>query len=154
MPNQSHEQDLVDRFVAVIRTLNGFELHNQNCRSQEYADIEFTLSGQRWAIEAKSHQPRANRYNTVHQFFGKLLKETGRQNRTDCNIAILIPKDGIDFYHDHFKEIDRCKFFGFGWLIPVHTVFAYDHSIRSVEYTSWENFYDNKFNGCSSGFPR
>ena len=152
MPNQKPEQDLIDGFVEIISKYDCFEPHNSKCRSRQFADIECTLSGQRWAIEAKSHKSK-DQYNTVHKLFGELLKETRRQNRTNCNISILIPNDGIDFYHNHFREIDRCKFLGFGRLIPIHTVFSYDHDNNSVEYTSWKNFYDNGFSVCTSGFP-
>lgn len=159
MTNQQHEQDLIDGFVQEIRRIvekqdrNNLILDNDRCKRKIFADIEFTLpSGQRWAIEAKSNKSK-NNYNTVHGLFGDLLKETGRENRENCEFAILIPKDGIDFYYSHFREINRCKFFGFGWLIPVRTIFSYDCASRSIKYTSWENFYDKKFEKCKSGFP-
>ena len=161
MPNQSPEQDLIHGFVEAIDeicNLNNLTLrkHNTSCWSRSYADIEFTLSSEQseqcWAIEAKSNESSDN-HNTVHKLFGELLKETGRNRGTNCNFAILIPKNGIDFYHKRFRKIDRCKFFGFGWLIPIRTIFFYDHNSNSVEYTSWEQFYDNKSNNCSSGFP-
>ena len=158
MSNQPHEQNLVDGFVQQIRHIvegqgNNLHLHNCSCKSRTFADIEFTLpSGQRWAIEAKSHES-TDQYNTVHKLFGELLKETGRENRVNCKFAILIPEDGIDFYHKHFTKIDRCKFFGFGWLIPVRTMLSYNRINNSIKYTSWDGFYDRKFEKCRSGFP-
>lgn len=129
MPNRALEQELIDGFVQKLRGLyDDLDMHNSRCRSKEFADIEFTLpNGQRWAIEAKSHRS-ADRFNTIHKIFGELLKETGRDNRENCKIGVLIPFDegGPNFYMNGFNEIERAKFIRFGGLIPVRHVFTYD----------------------------
>ena len=157
MPNQKYEQRLVDGFVQQIRRIieedcnDPIVIHNDRCGSRTFADIEFTLpSGQRWAIEAKSDQS-SDKHNTVHKLFGELLKETGRNERENCNIGVLIPESGIDFYRDSFRRIRKCKFTCFGILIPVHYVFSYGES--GVRHTSWNRFYDHGFSECSRRFP-
>ena len=152
MPNQSPEQDLIDSFLARLDQDGiDIELHNDRCRAQQFADIEFTLaSGRRWAIEAKSHGT-SDDSNAVHKVFGELLKETGRSNRDNCNVGILLDEGGITFYNGAFRKIPRCKFLGFGLLVPVRCVFSFGAS--GVRHTSWEQFYDRSFHGCSLGFP-
>ena len=152
MSNRQPEQDLVDGFVRKIREdAPEICIHNCSCRHQTLADIEITLpSGQRWAIEAKSHKSN-DRYNTIHKLFGELLKETGRDERDNCNIGVLIPECGIDFYKDGFRKIRRRKFVCFGILIPVRYVFSY--GVYGVRHTFWDRFYDQGFSESFSGFP-
>ena len=144
MSNRQPEQDLINGFVRKIREdAPKICIHNCSCWHQTFADIEITLpSGQRWAIEAKSHKSNDS-YNTIHKLFGELLKETGRDERDNCNIGVLIPECGIDFYKDGFRKIRRCKFVCFGILIPVRYVFSY--GVSGVRHTFWDRFYDQGF---------
>ena len=93
----------------------------------------------RLVIEAKSDDS-TDKYNTVHKIFGELLKETGRTNRANCRHATLIPERAVDFYSRAFQSIAREKFFGFGRLIPVDTVFLSAPS--GVRQLTWEGLYD------------
>jgi len=139
------EQDLVDMFVAQLRTHTDANLcienlHNSGCGAHAYADVEFTAkSGALWAIEAKTHESQ-DKHNTAHKLFGELLKETGRGRDMQPHFAVLIPMTAIDFYSEKFQAIDRRKFVDFGKLIPVRTVFACDR----VAFTqlTWEELYD------------
>ena len=89
LANRSPEQNLIDLFVEALNQHENEEikikiLHNKSCRSQTFADIEFTsASGMRWAIEVKSNDSK-DAHNTAHKIFGELLKETGRENRDAC----------------------------------------------------------------------
>lgn len=151
MSNRRHEQELINGFVGEILT-EETSIHNRKCQSRTFADIEITLpSGQRWAIEAKSHKSVTDQNNTVHKLFGELLKETGRNNRDNCNIGVLIPECGIDFYKERFRKIRRCKFVCFGILIPVRYVFSY--GVSGVRHTFWDRFYDQGFSVFGFGFP-
>lgn len=153
MSNKEWEQELIDEFVKKLKEIcSDVIMCNKKCRSQTFADVEFTFpDGRRWAIEAKSHCS-GDAFNTRHKVFGNLLKETGRGNRDNCKMGILIPEDGVDFYQAGFKEIAREKYIGFGLLIPVSWVFTYDDC--GVKYTSWTSFYDRGFKNCHRGFPR
>ena len=153
MPNNTAEQNLVNEFVEKVQNgYGGVSIHNQGVTSRSFADIELTLpDGQRWAIEAKSHESPTNRSNTVHQIFGNLMRETGRGNRENCEIGVLIPEGGANFYKCRFQNIKREKFVCFGLLIPVNSVFTYDRN--GVKYTPWAEFYDRGFEGCRRGFP-
>lgn len=153
MPNNRAEQNLVNEFVEKVKNgYDGVSIHNQGATSKNFADIELTLpGGQRWAIEAKSHESPTNKYNTVHQIFGNLMRETGRGNRENCEIGVLIPEDGTNFYKCRFQNIKREKFVCFGLLIPVNCVFTYDR--LGVKYTPWAEFYDRGFERYHRGFP-
>jgi hypothetical protein len=149
MQNNTPEQNLINSFVDAlgktdiedIQLSKPSEPHNQNCKSRTLADIEFTSdSGIRWAIEAKSNESK-DKYNTVHKFFGELLKETGRANRDNCNIGILIPRNSKGFYSKAFKKINKEKFIAFGDLIPVKQVFTYDE-YAGIEMISWFDLYN------------
>ena len=145
MANNSHEQNLIDSFVSALYISNNSEIKiktliNKNCRAKKYADIEFiSESDKLWVIEAKSNQSNDG-HNSVHKLFGELLKETGREQRNDCNIAILLPEDGILFYSRLFQSINRQKFLNFGSLIPIKNVFSFGAS--GILQMSWENLYD------------
>lgn len=91
-------------------------------------------------IETKSHDSK-DKHNTVHKIFGELLKETGRVNREKCRHAVLIPESSIGFYSRAFQSIDREKFFGFGTLIPIDTVFLSGSS--GVKQITWAALYDS-----------
>ena len=145
MANRSPEQDLIDGFVEVLPLIDDLniqlaELLNQNCKAKKFADIEFIAkNGQRWAIEAKSNDSK-DAHNTVHKFFGELLKETGRDNREQCCIGILIPENSVSFYSRLFQSINRGKFIKFGELIPVKSVFTFGKS--GILVMSWTALYD------------
>jgi len=116
-------------------------LYNQSCKAKKFADIEFTsVSGKRWAIEAKSNASR-DAHNTAHKIFGELLKETGRENRDACHIAILIPEDSKLFYSRLFQSIKREKFVAYGRLVPVEKVFTF--SKAGIGIITWEDLYDH-----------
>jgi len=146
LANRSPEQNLINGFVESLYSHNEEELrieilHNGNCKSRTFADIEFTAkSGQRWAIEAKSNDSK-DAHNTVHKIFGELLKETGRDNRGQCSIGILIPGNSLSFYSRLFQSINRQKFVEFGELIPVHSVFTY--GLSGIGQLSWVDLYDH-----------
>jgi hypothetical protein len=150
MANKKPEQNLIDQFVDYIRKCNDNslkikKLHNQKCSTKIFADIEFdSESGIHWAIEAKSNDSK-NAPNTVHQFFGDLLKETGRgRNADNLRYAILIPEEGKNFYSEKFRCINKDKFIGFGQLIPIDTVFVWGKS--GLEKITWEDIYEYKPN--------
>lgn len=144
MANNTPEQDLIDEFVVHLSNhidpeLNIAELINSNCKSKKFADVEFISGdGAHWVIEAKSHNS-SDKYNTRHKLFGELLKETGKNNRSSCNYALLIPNSGLDFYRKGIRTIARDKFIGFGDLIPVHSVFTCDAA--GITQFSWQEFY-------------
>lgn len=146
MANRRPEQNLIDAFIEALQTHTDEHicietLHNSNCKARKYADIEFTSkSGQRWAIEAKSNDSK-DAHNSVHKIFGELLKETGRSNRENCLIGILIPEDSKSFYSRLFQSISRDKFIEFGNLIPVDNVFT--HGSSGVEQITWAGLYDH-----------
>ena len=131
--------------MEALRKSNNSEIKiktliNKNCRAKEWADIEFiSESDKLWVIEAKSNQSK-DAHNSVHKLFGELLKETGREQRNNCYIAILLPEDGILFYSRLFQSINRQKFLDFGNLIPIKNVFSFGDS--GVLEMSWEDLYD------------
>jgi len=145
LTNRSPEQNLIDSFVEALNThedenIKIRTLYNKNCKSRKFADIEFTsVSGKRWAIEAKSNDSK-DAHNTVHKIFGELLKETGRENRDVCYIAILIPEDSKSFYSRLFQSINREKFIAYGSLIPIVKVFTFGEA--GVGEITWVELYD------------
>ncbi len=145
MGNRNPEQDIIDLFTDALQnhTDNDIKIKtlvNKNCRARKHADIEFiSTSGCYWVIEAKSNDS-SDAHNTVHKIFGELLKETGRENRSDCKYGILIPECGKEFYSRLFQAINRDKFIEFGKLIPVDSVFTYGQ--LGVQTMSWEKLYD------------
>ena len=146
MANRSPEQDLIDLFVEALNKHEDEDiqirtLHNKNCKARKFADIEFTsASGKRWAIEAKSNDSK-DAHNTVHKIFGELLKETGRENRDACHIAILIPEDSKQFYSRLFQSINREKFIAYGSLVPVEKVFTFGEA--GIGIITWAELYDH-----------
>jgi hypothetical protein len=115
-------------------------LINQSCKSRKYADVEFiSSSGIHWVIEAKSNDS-SDAHNTVHKIFGELLKETGKNNRSNCKYGILLPENSTEFYSRLFQEINKQKYVGFGNLIPVEKVCI--HGSSGIEIISWEELYD------------
>lgn len=145
MVNRTPEQDLIDEFVSHLKghldeSLCIAKVINSNCRSKEFADVEFeSKAKQHWVIEAKSNDS-TDKHNTVHKIFGELLKETGRTNRSNCRHAILIPETAISFYSRAFQSVDRKKFLGFRELIPIDTVFT--SSSSGVNQLTWQSLYD------------
>lgn len=147
MVNRTPEQDLIDEFIthlnqyadATIAIDPGFVI-NTSCRTKKFADIEYYSKAKlHWVIEAKSDGSR-DKYNTVHKIFGELLKETGRDNRSNCRYAILIPESSVAFYSRAFQSIDRKKFIGFSKLIPIDTVFT--SAATGVRQLTWADLYD------------
>ena len=117
-------------------------LINKNCRSKKHADIEFiSESDKLWVIEAKINKSK-DAHNSVYKLFGELLKETGREKRDNCNIAILLPENGVLFYSRLFQLINCQKFLDFGTLIPIKNVFLFENS--GISQMSWENLYDKQ----------
>ena len=145
MANRSPEQDLIDEFVVHLRNhvddnIRIAELYNSNCRSKQFADVEFeSITKLRWVVEAKSDNSK-DKHNTVHKIFGELLKETGRINRAKCRHAVLLPESATEFYSRAFNSIDREKFLGFGVLIPIDTIFLSGPS--GVKKLTWAGLYD------------
>ncbi len=145
MSNIQYEQPLINEFVSALQRaqdprLSISEVHNQICHCREYADVEFTAtSGARWAIEAKYGAP-ANISNEVHKLFGDLLRETGRENRQNCKIGLLLHQRTERFFRCGVSRINRQKFIAFGRLIPVRSVFVL--SPLRVICKTWEQFYD------------
>jgi hypothetical protein len=137
------EQELIDIFLEALyehddERLMIETLHNKNCKSKKYADIEFTSKiGELWVVEVKSNVSK-DAHNTVHKIFGELLKETGRKNRGKCKFAILIPEEAKIFYSRLFQSIKRDKFVGFGELIPVQSA----HGKSGIGIMSWKEIYD------------
>ena len=156
MPNESREQKLIDGFVCYLKNLaddddlkvDEHEIYNKNCRRSNFADLEFkSVSGQRWAIEAK-YGAEANRYNEVHKLFGNLLRETKRDNRNQCRIALLIPACREDFFRKGMNRIAREKFMCFGLLVPVEDIFVFDEDDPSFKRKRWADFYDEPCSDC------
>ena len=145
MSNRSQEQDLIDLFVESLQSQVSKDIeikiiHNKKCRARNFADIEFiSKTGILWLIEAKSNES-SDAPNTVHKIFGELLKETGRENRSDFKIALLIPEGSKEYYSKAFQAIKKEKFIKFGELIPVEIVFTFGAS--GVDTISWEALYD------------
>ena len=145
MPNINWEQSLVDDFVLALQGVRDCGLliqciHNKDCKSLDFADVEFTAkSGQRWAIEAKYGAPN-NKQNEVRKLFGDLLRETGRCYRQECNVGLLLHQDTECYFRQHVKLIPRKKFIQFGSLIPVQAVFVF--SPTEVKCKTWMEFYD------------
>lgn len=145
MTTRTPEQTLINAFVAALGRhtdprLCIDKLHNSNCRSRKFADIEFvSKSGLHWVIEAKSNDS-GDKHNTVHKIFGELLKETGRINRNGCKHAVLIPEDATQFYSRAFQSIARMKFLQFGKLVPIDTVFT--HGASGIGQIAWADLYD------------
>ena len=148
MANASPEQDLIERFVAVLRQADHDavriqDLLNANCHSKTFADVEFTsASGQRWALEAKSGKS-SNCWNEPHELFGKLMRETGRDRPTACNFGVLLPHDTESFFRDAMRNINRCKFIRFGSLIPVAAVFVFTGEGAGYVQKTWAALYDD-----------
>lgn len=146
MPNTQYEQPLIDRFVDALQDADGElrvrEVHNSSCTNNtDFADLEFTsVSGQRWAIEAKYGAPD-NMHNEVHKLFGDLLRETGRANRHGCRIALLLYAGNEQFFRTGVRRINREKFIRFGCLIPIERVFVVGEC-PSFETRTWREFYD------------
>ena len=144
MPRKTPEQDLVDAFDAELHNHQDSHLRietliNQNCKAKKYSDIEYiSVSKTHWVIEAKSNDS-GDAHNSVHKIFGELLKETGRDDRANCNFAILIPEASLNFYSRAFQSINSKKFIDFGKLIPVHTVFTFSSS--GIGRGSWGELY-------------
>lgn len=144
MANASPEQDLINSCVEVLKQEGDDEIKignliNKSCKSQTFADLEYdSVSGCRWAIEAKSHETKDN-YNSAHKIFGELLKETGRENRSSARIGVLIPESGVEFYSRLYNEIDEHKFVEFGELIPIYSVII--HGDSGLTYMSWKDLY-------------
>ena len=147
MPNISHEQCLIDCFVCALRRVEDCNLsirciHNDKCKSRTFADVEFTASsGVRWAIEAKYGAPQ-NKANEVYKLFGDLLRETGRENRRDCKIGLLLHHEMEGYFRDGVRRIDRQKFIRFGRLVPVEAVFVF--APTGVTCKNWTEFYDQE----------
>ena len=145
MANRKPEQNLIDAFCEALQESSNHEIcidtiHNNNCKSQTRADIEYmSKSGITWIIEAKSNDS-SDAHNTVHKIFGELLKETGRTSQANFKHAVLIPENGINFYSRLFQSINRDKFIGFGKLIPIDTVFTFGNS--GIAQMTWEELYD------------
>lgn len=145
MTKRRPEQDLIAEFIAHLRNdpdqrLCIDHLHNSDCRSRTYADVEFeSKSGLHWVVEAKSNDS-GDKYNTVHKIFGELLKETGRANRADCRYAILIPEGAVNFYSRAFQNIAKEKFLEFGKLMPMAAVFTSGQA--GVKQLTWVALYD------------
>ena len=146
MPNASPEQDLIDRFVAVLRQADDDavkiqDLLNANCRSKTFADVEFTsASGQRWGLEAKSGKS-SNRHNEPHELFGKLMRETGRDRPTACTFGVLLHHDTESFFSQAMRHIDHCKFIRFGRLSPVAAVFVFTGEGAGYVQKTWAALY-------------
>lgn len=127
--NRRPEQDLINLFLEKIeksgdKAIKPKIINNIHCKSKSQADMDFIAEdGTHWIIEAKSHDSK-DKYNTVHKFFGEILKETGRDNREDCCYAMLINEEGEPFYRAAFNKIDKEKFGLFGELIPISAVFV------------------------------
>jgi hypothetical protein len=145
MANRTPEQDLINEFITHLEQHANDAVKidfiiNINCKSKKFADIEFkSKMDLHWVIEAKSDDSK-DKHNTVHKIFGELLKETGRTNRSNCHLAILIPTSAVNFYSRAFQSIDREKFLSFGKLIPIDTVFTSNAS--GVGQLTWEALYD------------
>jgi hypothetical protein len=147
MANRTPEQDLIDVFITHLNqhaddtvAIDSNCVINTRCRIKKFADIEFKSKAKlHWVIEAKSDDSK-DRHNTVHKIFGELLKETGRENRSNCRYAILIPESSVEFYSRAFQSIDRKKFLGFGKLIPIETVFT--SAATGVRQLTWGALYD------------
>ncbi len=145
MANKSPEQKLIDLFIQTLNNHSESQLqietlHNSNCKSKTFADIEFlSKEGDTWAIEAKSNDS-SDKYNSVHKLFGELLKETGRNNRDSANICLLISNESKSFYSRLFQSIKRNKFIEFGNLIPITHVFTLDSS--KISTLTWTELYD------------
>ena len=146
MPNSKYEQPLIDRFVAALKDADNEirinEMHNCSCAGNaDFADLEFTsVSGQRWAIEAKYGAPK-NKANEVHKLFGDLLRETGRAHRNGCRIALLLYAGNEEYFRAGVRRINRGKYIQFGSLVPVESVFVVGDS-PSFETRTWREFYD------------
>lgn len=146
MPNTQYEQPMIDRFVEALQDaddeLRVREMYNRKCSNNEaFADLEFTsVSGQRWAIEAKYGAPD-NMHNEVHKLFGDLLRETGRANRDGCRIGLLLDSSRERFFRERVRRINRGKFIRFGCLIPVDHVFVVGDG-PSFQTRTWREFYD------------
>lgn len=153
--NKNPEQNLIDKFRSLLKGKdNDFSVDieiNFNCKAHKKADIEYiSKSGDHFVIEAKSHHSK-DAYNSVHKLFGELLKETGRLRDTKkIKYGILIPKDeyneknGITFYRECFRKINRTKFIEFGKLIPMSYVFVCSQESSYIDIYTWANFYEGK----------
>ena len=148
MPNHSLEQRLVDSFICALRRVQDRDLsiqriHNSNCKSRTFADLEFiAMSGQRWAIEAKYGAP-SNKANEVHKLFGDLLRETGRDHRQNCKIGLLLHGQRENYFRNGVRRISRQKFARFGQLVPVQAVFVLCPLFPPViKIAAWLEFYD------------
>lgn len=124
-----------------LRVVRDQDIHNRSCASQHSADVEITAAnGRRWAIEAKYGAER-NKWNDVHMIFGKLLRETGRSNRDECSIGLLLHHRNEDFFRQRVRRIRRDKYLAFGCLIPVAAVFVYTGDGVGYKRMTWREFY-------------
>lgn len=147
MANRTPEQDLINEFITHLNqhaddtvAIDSNCVINTRCRTNNFADIEFKSKAKlHWVIEAKSDASK-DKHNTVHKIFGELLKETGRENRSNCRYAILIPESSVEFYSRAFQSINRKKFLGFGKIIPINTVFT--SAATGVRQLTWMALYD------------
>ena len=144
MPNRPHEQCLIDSFICALRRVQDPDLaiqciHNKSCKSQIFADVEFTaMSGQRWAIEAK-YGARSNKSNEVHKLFGNLLRETGREHRQNCKIGLLLHQQMENYFRNGVNCIARPKLAQFGCLVPIQAVFVLAPPVIKIK--TWLEFY-------------
>lgn len=153
--NDNPEQHLVNEYVKYLTNENdNIILINKNCKSKQYADLEYIDNKVLWVIEAKSHKSK-DAYNSIHKLFGELLKETGRERISDNKLlfktikyGLLIPgdvydytnKSGIMFYKKHFLEIKKDKYIQFGKLIPINDIFIFDIYKNELVKKTWSEF--------------
>ena len=147
MSNCPHEQCLIDSFILALRQVQDRDLsiqhiHNQSCRSQTFADVEFTaMSGQRWAIEAK-YCAQGKITTEIHTLFGDLLRETGRENRQNCKIGLLLHQQKENYFKNGVNRIARKKLAQFGGLVPVQAVFVFSPPVITKK--TWREFYSGR----------
>ena len=156
MPNKKPELALIKKFEEVIKSDREFGiLHRVNfgLDSDKNADVEYvTTNNEYLIIEAKSHKS-SNAPNTIHDLFGKLLREHGKQNPTRNNYknnlkyCLLISGDeynnkaGNIFYMEGFNKIPEEIYLKYVFLIKAAYVFVCFEETNTTEIYTWAAFY-------------